>query len=103
MMRTPLHPNKNDIQFTTVLHALSEPIRLNIVRELLLNPLADCSKMYTDMPKSTRSHHFKVLRESGLTRTEVTGSTHHVSLRREDLETRFPGLLDTVANASAPF
>ncbi|WP_164669691.1 ArsR/SmtB family transcription factor [Virgibacillus doumboii] len=101
-MRTPFHPSKEDIHFSSVMHALSEPIRLNIVRELLLDPSADCSEMYTDMPKSTRSHHFRVLRESGVTRTEVNGSLHHVSLRHEDLNTRFPGLLDTIAKANEP-
>lgn len=56
-MRWPFHPTKEEIQFTTVLHALSDPIRLKIVRELLINPSSDCSKMYTSIPKSTRSHH----------------------------------------------
>ena len=42
------------------------------------------------------SHHFRVLREAGITHTRIDGTTRHVTLRREDLDARFPGLLDAV-------
>jgi DNA-binding transcriptional ArsR family regulator len=52
------------------------------------------------MPKSSVSYHFKVLREAGVTRTRVEGTQRFISLRRDDLEMRFPGLLDAVLRAA---
>ncbi|MEU7005427.1 helix-turn-helix domain-containing protein [Streptomyces sp. NPDC046332] len=49
-----------------------------------------------DVHRTTMSHHYRVLRESGVTWTEIEGRTRYVSLRRKDLDARFPGLLDAV-------
>ena len=53
------------------------------------------------MTKSTCTHHFRVLREAGVIRQRVEGTTRLNSLRREDLDSRFPGLLDSVLQAAA--
>ena len=91
------HPPVESLGVTTVLFALSDPVRLAIVRQLAA-PQAEavCSSLAVDLPKSTRSHHLKLLREAGVTRTEGRGREKYISLRRDDLESRWPGLLDAV-------
>jgi DNA-binding transcriptional ArsR family regulator len=59
-----------------------------------------CGTFDLGLSKATRSHHFKVLREAGVTHTRAEGTHRHVSLRREDLEARFPGLLAAVLAAA---
>ena len=53
------------------------------------------------MTKSTLTHHFRVLREAGVISQEVAGTSKLNTLRREDLDARFPGLLDAVLVAGA--
>lgn len=103
MMRTRLEPLRDEICLTAVFYALSDPVRLDIVRKLLSNTDVSCATLYADMPKSTRSYHFRVLRESGVTRTFVEGVCHRVIIRCDDLNFRFPGLLDVLNRASKPF
>ena len=98
-MRTLYHPGRNDLALPTVLYALSDPIRLKIVRELAATSEESCGGFGIEVAKSTLSHHFKVLREAGITRTRVEGTRCFVSLRREDLAARFPGLLDAILHA----
>jgi DNA-binding transcriptional ArsR family regulator len=100
---TPLHhPDADAIQLPAVLHALSDPQRLHIVRELAADTEArPCGSIHLDVTKSTMTHHFRVLREAGVIRQERVGTTKLTALRRDDLERRFPGLLDAVL-ASAP-
>lgn len=104
-MRTLPHPSRNDIALSAVLHALSDPTRLQIVRRLAAGGESACWVFDTALakPKSTLSHHFKVLREAGVTRTRVEGTQRLISLRREDLDARFPGLLEALLQASEPF
>jgi DNA-binding transcriptional ArsR family regulator len=92
----PYHPGRNDITLPEVLHALSDPIRLSIIRRLATTTEESCGTFYQDLAKSTVSHHFKVLREAGITRTRPEGTYSFLSLRREDLDARFPGLLDAI-------
>jgi DNA-binding transcriptional ArsR family regulator len=89
-------PPVEELDLTTILQALGDPVRLKIVRELAASGEQVCGAMELGISKSTRSHHFKTLREAGLTETRVEGTHRHVSLRREDLDARFPGLLDAV-------
>jgi DNA-binding transcriptional ArsR family regulator len=89
-------PATEDLDLTTVLQALGDPVRLTIVRVLAADGERACGSVELDVSKATRSHHFKTLREAGITDTRVAGTHRHVSLRREDLEVRFPGLLDAV-------
>jgi DNA-binding transcriptional ArsR family regulator len=97
------HPDVRDLELTQVLFALSDPARLEIVRQLAAGPMTavSCQEVGPDMPKSTRSHHLKTLREAGLIRNEPRGRERLVSLRREELEGRFPGLLGAVAGVPA--
>lgn len=95
------HPDIADVQLTEVLFALSDPARLEIVRELADGPLsmAECAATHPGLPKSTKSHLMKVLRESGLVRNEPDGRRRVVSLRKDELDAAFPGLLDSVLQA----
>lgn len=84
-----------------MLFALSDPERLAIARQLVDGPLdmAECHLSNPDVPKSTKSHLMKVLRTAGVVRNEANGRARRLSLRREDLDARFPGLLDAVLSA----
>ena len=95
------HPTRSEIKLTEVLFALSDPDRLAIVRQLSGGPLemAQCHLSDPNVPKSTKSHLMKVLREAGVIRSETLGRGRRLSLRREDLDARFPGLIDSVLEA----
>jgi DNA-binding transcriptional ArsR family regulator len=95
-MRPFKHPAASELLLERVLYALSDSIRLDIVRHLARVDAATCGELDGGRPKSTVSHHFKVLRESGLVFTENTGTTHVNTLRRKDIEARFPGLLNAI-------
>jgi DNA-binding transcriptional ArsR family regulator len=94
------HPERDEIELPGVLHALSDPQRLEIVRELADSdaPVA-CGSIKLEVGKSTMTHHYRVLREAGLIRQRRDGTTKLTELRREDLQARFPGLLDAVLNS----
>lgn len=92
-----LHPDRNEIDLAAVLHALSDPQRLSIVRTLdECNEPRRCGSFDLDLSKSTLTHHFRVLREAGVIERREQGTARLNILRREDLDTRFPGLLDAV-------
>ncbi|PWE54625.1 transcriptional regulator [Metarhizobium album] len=97
------HPARDDLRLTDVLFALSDPERLAIVRQLADGPLemAHCHLSDPLMPKSTKSHLMKVLREAGVIRNESLGRGRRLSIRHEDLEARFPGLIGSVLGAAA--
>ncbi|AWT54349.1 ArsR/SmtB family transcription factor [Mycolicibacterium smegmatis] len=97
------HPDIADVKLTDVLFALSDPARLAIVRELANGPLAmaECSTVNPDLPKSTKSHLMKVLREAGIIRNEPDGRKRILTLRRAELDEAFPGLLDAILGSSA--
>jgi DNA-binding transcriptional ArsR family regulator len=93
------HPDIDDVELTAVLFALSDPARLELVRLIAREgpqTVANCQVVDPDAPKSTFSHHLKTLREAGLVRNEPAGRRRMVSLRRAELDARFPGLLDSV-------
>ena len=98
-----LHPERSEIQLTDVLFALSDPERLAIARQLTDGPLnmAACHSSDPNLPKSTKSHFMKVLREAGVIRNEPHGRQRMLTLRRDDLDARFPGLLDAVLGDEA--
>jgi|SRR3954449_1345990 len=93
-------PRTEDLSLTAVMAALSDPMRVAIVRDLAASGERTCGTFDLGISKATRSHHFRVLREAGLTRTRAEGTHRHVSLRREDVDARFPGLLDAVLAAA---
>ena len=98
-MRNLHHPRIDEVTLPDVLHALSDPVRLQVVRALAEREEQSCSAVESSVSKSTLSHHFKVLRESGVVRTRPEGRKRLLSLRSDDLEARFPGLLDAVLAA----
>ena len=95
-MFLPKEPSCKDILLTAVLYALSDEIRLGIVRQLAERGELPCGVFEIDRPKSSLSHHFRVLRESGLVSTRRNGTILLNTLRREDIEARFPGLISAV-------
>jgi DNA-binding transcriptional ArsR family regulator len=95
-MAEPAQPARAELDLITVMQALADDTRLTIVRALAAGGERACGTLDLAITKATRSHHFKVLREAGVTHTRVQGTTRLVSLRRADLDARFPGLLDAV-------
>jgi DNA-binding transcriptional ArsR family regulator len=96
------HPKRAEIELGAVLHALSDPVRLRMVAELARSEAAPrCGSFDVPVTKSTCTHHFKVLREAGVIQQRQVGTARLNTLRREDLEARFPGLLETVLQAAA--
>ena len=95
-------PEVREIDLSAVLAALSDPVRLRIVGELDRQGEVPCGSLQLGVARSTLSHHFKVLRESGVTLTRVDGAERYVRLRVDDLETRFPGLLPAVLAGAGP-
>src|SRR3954447_26140932 len=93
-------PEPQAMTLAAVMSALSDPVRIAILRELATRGESACGTFELGVSKATRSHHFKVLREAGLTRTRAVGTHRFVSLRREAVEDRFPGLLDAVLSAA---
>ncbi|WP_188941734.1 ArsR/SmtB family transcription factor [Nakamurella endophytica] len=93
------HPDAHDVHLTDVLFALSDPARLDLVRLIAQDgpqTVAQCQGLEPGTPKSTLSHHLKTLREAGVVRNVPSGRQRTISLRRDDLDGRFPGLLDAV-------
>lgn len=103
-MRLLFHPDKKDISLPGVLYALGDPVRLEMVKRLAVKGEQRCSALCEALDfaiaKSTMSHHFRVLRESGVIYCRKQGTQQINSIRWEDLETRFPGLLDAVLHAA---
>jgi DNA-binding transcriptional ArsR family regulator len=94
------HPERSEIELPAVLAALSDPHRLEIVRRLDEDDEPrPCGKFGFGLSKSTMTHHFRTLREAGVIRQERQGTTKLTELRREDLDARFPGLLDAVLSS----
>jgi DNA-binding transcriptional ArsR family regulator len=94
-----VHPSKDDITLEGVLGALADPMRLRIVKSLLgKDSCMSCTEAAPcpDMAKSTLSHHFRVLRDAGLIQTTKRGVEHRNVVREDDIDARFPKLLETV-------
>lgn len=99
-----VHPSKDDITLTGVLGALADPMRVRIVREMLMSKdgCMSCSQAMPcpDMAKSTLSNHFRILREAGLIHTAKRGVENRNTVRETDINARFPGLLKTILKLS---
>ena len=96
-MREPHHPSREELELSSVLHALSDPARLEIVRRLASGAAEpSCGMFELGLSKATLSHHFRVLRESGVMLVRPEGRKRLLSLRTEDLDARFPGLISAV-------
>jgi DNA-binding transcriptional ArsR family regulator len=95
------HPAVQEIELGAVLHALSDAQRLRIVRLLARkDDPVPCGSLELGITKSTATHHFRVLREAGVIRQVPSGTTKLTTLRRADLDARFPGLLEVVLAGS---
>lgn len=95
------HPAREDIDLPAVLHALSDPVRLRIVEALAGGEERSCKSFDLPVVKSTCTHHFRVLREAGVISQRLESTTKLNSLRRADLDARFPGLLESVLRGVA--
>ena len=99
IMKTYSHPAMSHFSLHALMQALSDPCRVAIVRELLQangRALA-CNEVRLNISKATRSHHFEVLRAAGIIFTEMDGTKCMTSLRRRELNQRFPGLLKLIS------
>jgi DNA-binding transcriptional ArsR family regulator len=95
------YPDRDELELVDVLHAFADPVRLQLVRILdEANGAISCGEIPLQVGKSTASHHFKVLREAGVVRAHVDGTRRYYTLRRDDLEARFPGLLASVTDTA---
>jgi DNA-binding transcriptional ArsR family regulator len=92
--------SRSELSLMEVLEALADPVRLEIARQLDETGEMACGVFRIDMPKSTLSHHFRILRESGVIDSEPQGTILMNRLRRKDLEARFPGVLKSILAAT---
>ncbi|MDI2128593.1 ArsR/SmtB family transcription factor [Yinghuangia seranimata] len=90
-----------DLDMAAVLHALGDPVRLALVRGMAGGRESACSPDGLDVPRSTLSNHWRILREAGLTDTRADGKARYMTLRRTALDTAFPGLLAAVLGPDA--
>jgi DNA-binding transcriptional ArsR family regulator len=92
------HPPAESLDLSTILRTVGDPLRLDIVRMLADGEEHPCGELSERLgiPASTGSYHLRLLREAGVTRSRADGTTRLISLRRDDLEARFPGLADVL-------
>lgn len=103
MARLYRHPSIEELELHDVLRALGDPMRLQVVAVLLEQGETTCAPLASRLgiADSTMSHHLRQMREAGVTRTRPDGVQRWTSLRTDDLNTRFPGLLDWLRRALA--
>lgn len=92
----PNHPGRDQIRLENVLIALGNPLRLAAIRVLARGTEHACGTVLPGISKSTMTHHWRVLRDSGVIWQRPLGRVNLLSLRKEDLDERFPGLLDAL-------
>lgn len=102
MQRPFIHPPLDTLRLESLLYALADPVRLAIVLNLAERGCpTNCSTASPgNLPKSTQSHHYQVLREAGLIRSERVGTQVVNTLRCEEIEKRFPGVVSSILAAS---
>ena len=102
MQRPFVHPAISDVTLEGVLYALSDPVRLHILRRLVTQkcPMNCQAAAPAEMPKSSVSHHFQIMREAGLIRSERRGVEVVNIPRCDELSKRFPGLMKAVLDAA---
>ena len=103
-MRPLLHPGIDEIRPEAILHALSDPTRATIFAQITRQGFVQaCSTLACvgdrQIPKSSLSQHFKILREAGLIRSERQGVEMRNTSRWEEVNARFPGLLESIVKA----
>ncbi len=99
-MRERAELAEEEIDLASVMHALADPSRLRMVAALDGAPELSCADLGHQagigLAKSTTTHHLGVLRGAGIVTTRHEGQRKLVALRRSELDSRFPGLLDAV-------
>ncbi|TDT98075.1 ArsR family transcriptional regulator [Streptomyces sp. 846.5] len=96
-----LHPDEPEFDLFAVMSALTDPVRLTIVLQLSAGPGIACGTFHVSLAKSALSRHLRVLREAGVIRQQDNGTQRINTLRKEELNRRFPGLLDLVLTEGA--
>lgn len=101
-MRALPHPDIAELELATVLEALSDPTRLSIVLQLddCAEAESRCGAFLNLGAKTNLTYHFAKLRAAGIVRTRMEGTARYMSLRKADLDRRFPGLLDSILSAA---
>ncbi|MFJ4175324.1 ArsR/SmtB family transcription factor [Microbacterium sp. NPDC089696] len=97
------HPLLEDFDLFRIMGALADPVRRGIVATLASSPDLSCGGIYRDVTPSVLTRHFRLLREVGLIRQRDVGVTRYNVLRKDDLDARFPGLMDLVIRESAEY
>ena len=101
-MRQIKHPTIEQVELADIMYALADPTRLEIVVMLArAGKKLTCGEINLNRPKSSMSHHFKILRSAGLVETLIEGTEHMNSLRLEEVESKYPGVLNAVLKAAA--
>jgi DNA-binding transcriptional ArsR family regulator len=97
------HPEVDSFDLATIMRALGDPVRIEMVRQVDAEGEILCTDLYDrlGLPGSTGSYHLRQLREAGVTRSSAVGTSRIVTVRREDLESRFPGLVDVILRDAA--
>lgn len=98
-MRALHHPDVASVELATVLNALSDPVRLQVIGQLADANGVVCGGFDVPVSMSTLSHHLKVLREAGLVRVTPEGSLRRHELRLDEVEARYPGVLSNIIQA----
>lgn len=100
-MKVPIHPSLESITIEQILFALSDSLRLTIFKSLFeMSEEKSCSYFDYLAKKNNLSHHYKILRENGVIRVRGEGRYRYLSLRKEELDHKFPHLLETIYNNS---
>lgn len=100
-MRQIKHPNIEQVELTDIMYALADPTRLEIIALLAkAGRKLTCGEIDLNRPKSSMSHHFKILRSAGLVETVIEGTEHMNALRLEEIEQKYPGVLSAVLKAT---
>ena len=101
-----VEPAAVDFQLPRILAALADPNRLTAVRFVARHGETWCSQVMEramlPMTKSTFSHHLRILREAGVIAKRIQGARGYMRLRKDDLDSRFPGLIDSIVDAADP-
>ena len=92
------HPPASTLDLATIMRTLGDPVRLEILRVLADGRPRLCGELARtlEIPTSTNSYHLRLLREAGLTRSRSEGTQRYITLRRDDLDARFPGLVEVL-------
>ncbi|MCX5567812.1 MULTISPECIES: ArsR/SmtB family transcription factor [Kaistia] len=98
MAKDLFHPLTEQIDLSAVLEALSDPIRRDVVQHLMKVGEDSCgaTSAFSGLPKTNLTYHLAKLREAGVTRARIDGAKRMISVRFDDLEARFPGLLPAI-------